>query len=83
MMRSVRLALLILLVYLPGSVFAGSHPGVGVALDGFFPLDRDLYGWRMVGNSWGKDMFGMSESTGAIGFSTFRITAPDFCLAQC
>lgn len=49
---------------IPTISIAGSHIGMDLALDGLFPIDPKMYGERMVGNSWGKDMFDKGWSTG-------------------
>ena len=48
----------------PAVVSAGSRLSFGAALDGFFPMDTEMYGARMKANSWGRDMYDKSWSTG-------------------
>ncbi len=58
------LLFLLMMTAMPTLSYAGSHIGVGIALDGLFPIDPKAYGEKMVGNSWGRDMFDKGWSTG-------------------
>lgn len=64
MTRPVLYAFFLFMFLVPSLAFAGSHVGIGAALDGFFPLYTEMYGSRMVDNSWGRDMFGKDWSSG-------------------